>query len=105
MKRISKELELEIADYLFNSDVDNFTGALQVLINDPWRALEMYEPIATPDLLDRPIAWEDEGKRTRAPEGLYYDSFTGLNIVVNKFGRVMNEDELYGEDGEEEYPD
>lgn len=102
MKKLPPDLEKEMAEYIYGEDLKDFRSAHELFLEDPWLALTMYEEVATPDLLDYPVAWINKIGGERASEGMYFDKETGKSMVVNRYGRIMNEFEYYGEKEDEE---
>ena len=115
----SDELTHEIMEWIFSKKVDH-RACLKIWEENPWRAVSMYEAYAYPDYLELPLIMPGQVKtndseasdkeidaflngtvyyeeRPRALEGVY-DS-DGTKMVVNKFGRLENPEDIYGPKG------
>lgn len=106
----SKELEKEIMEFIFNHKGIDHNACYQVWKNNPWEAVALYEEAMFPEMLALPLATKNVGvmradswgaayARTapRASEGVFL-SPDGRTIIVNRFGRVENEEDIYGEE-------
>ena len=118
MKKPNKELELEVMGYAFEGDNDH-RKAMRIWNKNPWLLVSMYEAAVYPANYGLPLVHPggvyDESKQLekdvdaflnskvnypefeRAPAGEYVLS-DGIVAVVNKFGRVTNPEEVYGDD-------
>lgn len=115
----SDELTKEIMEYIFSAKV-NHRDCLKVWEENPWKAVSMYEALKYPDYLELPLIMPGQVKtndsdasdkeidaflngttyyeeRPRATEGVY-DS-DGTKMIVNKFGRLENPEDIYGPKG------
>ena len=116
----NKELELEVMSYAFSSD-SNYRKVLRLWKTNPWLVVSMYEAVVYPNNLALPLVHPngvyDETKQLakdvdqalqmriqypefeRAPEG-EYQLDEGVIALVNRFGRVTNPEEVYGDEDE-----
>lgn len=112
----SEELTQEVMEWIFSKKVDH-NACLKIWNENPWRAVSMYESVAHPEYLDLPLIMPGKVKtndseasdkeidaflegrkyyeeRPRATAG-EYDS-DGVKLIVNKFGRLENPEDIYG---------
>lgn len=111
----SDELEKEIIDHIFNR-CDDHRGALKIWLEHPWKAVSFYEAAVYPELLSLPLVLNKEVKISKKERirkdvdeyfGFYtieteeraqkgeYDLGKGDMAIVNKFGRVINPEDIW----------
>ena len=115
-RKPSKELELEIMEYIFSNRCPDHKEALEIWNNNPWIAVSMYEvahypenlgmPIAFPSDVDMPdwyreklvneemYAMKGEPLYIAYPRAQVEELVIGdLTLYINKFGRITNDDQ------------
>ena len=121
MIKPSPELEKEIMEYTFSKQCKDHNAALKVWKSNPWLAVSMYEravfpemqqfQLAVPDRIYTPeyeaIKLDEDIQKfldgdheiplvsePRAEEG-EYELEDGKIAVVNRFGRIINPEDLF----------
>lgn len=119
MAKPSEELKKEVLDYIYTQKGIDHRKCKAVWDENPWLAVSMYElamypamlelPLATPsgffneeDQLDHDIKAFMSGKpvyceKPRGKEG-EYDMGDGVIAKVNRFGRLENPEDVFGEE-------
>lgn len=119
----NEELEQEMMEYIFGDECKDHHAALAVWNYNPWEAVSLYEAKLYPEMLELPIAFPDEQytldiekdmmnrdidrslgftpiieKAERAQPGEYLLDDSGEMAIINKFGRITNPEDIWGEE-------
>ena len=111
----SPELEEEIIEFIFSKRCQDHHGALKIWTEDPWLAVSMYELENAPEQLEKHLVVSRGMNQLNEEEvldlmmGTYQPKsiprvapgeyeFDGIVGIINKFGRLENPEDIYGEE-------